>query len=138
MHLSSPITGTRIKAFFAILLIAPVAGAQTHIVSPADLRQAVELKSQQRAQNLKTVNEFLAGPHGEEVLKPAKLSAEQATVAVASLSDPELENLTAKVRQAERQFANNDFAGGHGTEILIIWVLVLASVAVIIYFVVAH
>lgn len=134
MHLSSGVRIRRIRVLFAILLFAPVVAAQTHIVSPAELRQAVETKSHQRNQNLKTVSQFLAGPHGEEVLKSAKLSAEQARAAVGALSDEELENLTAKVQQAERQFAENDFAGGRSTLAWIVLVLILAFTAFIIYF----
>jgi len=90
------------KVVAIVLLYATLAqdmSAQTHVVSPAELRQAVEQRSHQREQNLETVRRFMAGPHGDEVRKSAKLTSEQVTAAVASLNDQELEALTGKVKQ---------------------------------------
>jgi len=119
--------------FLAALLAAPSLAAQSHIVSSAELHEAVEAKSYQREQNLQQVSCFLAGPHGEEVLHSAKLSMQEATDAVAHLSDEELDRLAAKTQEAERLFAENDFAGGRSAVAWVLLAVLLAFIAFVVY-----
>ena len=137
MHFGSGMTSSNIRVVAVVLLYTVLArdlSAQTHVVSLAELRQAVELRSHQREQNMKTVNGFMAGPHGEEVRQSARLTSQQVTAAVASLNDQELEALSRKVTQAEQHFAAHDFVGGSRESVAIIAALAVAFAAIIIGF----
>ncbi|MGZ7103583.1 MAG: hypothetical protein ACXVJ1_16215 [Candidatus Angelobacter sp.] len=136
MHFGPGITRGNVKVVAVALLYATLPwdmSAQTHVVSPAELRQAVEQRSHQRERSLESVKTIMAGPHGNEVRKSAKLTSEQVTAAVASLNDEELEALTGKVKQAEQQFAANDFVGGNSTVAWIVVIIGLAVLALVFY-----
>lgn len=105
--------------------------AQSHVVSPADLRKSVTDASQTRQQNITTLRQFLSSPVAGKALASAKIDPQQVQTAVSTLDDQELAQLAARADKAQA-----DFAAGTLSErdllliVLAIAVLVLIIVAV--------
>jgi hypothetical protein len=111
--------------FMVLLTIPPDVLAQQHVVSPADLQKEAANATQNRQQNLETLQKFLSTPQAEKALKSAKVDAQQIKTAVSMLSDDDLAQLSARSVKAQ-----NDFAGGRLSDRDLIWIIV-AVVALI-------
>lgn len=79
--------------------------AQSHVVSPADLQKHATEASQARHKNVENLTKFMASPGSEKALKAAQMDPAQVKIAVASLSDAELANLSARADKAQADFA---------------------------------
>ncbi len=102
--------------------------AQSHVVSPADLRKSVADASQTRQQNLETVRQFLSSPTAEKALKSANMDPQQVTTAVSSLNDQDLSKLASRASQAQKDFA----AGSLSDRDLILIILAIAVLVLLI------
>jgi hypothetical protein len=123
-----------VRLFTACLLVAlfafpPNGGAQTHVVSPSDLQKAAVAATQIRQSNRDNVMQFLSSPAAEKALRSAHIDAARVKVAVSSLNDQELAQISARVDKAKA-----DFAAGNLTDrdLLIILLAIVALVLIIV------
>jgi hypothetical protein len=103
--------------------------AQSHVVSPADLQNAVIATTQARQKNVETIRQFVSSPTAEKALKSAHIDAKQVKDAVSRLSDSELSQLAARANKAQA-----DFAGGRlsDRDLIIILVAIAALILIIV------
>jgi hypothetical protein len=102
--------------------------AQSHVVSPADLQNAVVASTQARQKNIETIRQFVSSPTAEKALKSAHINAQQVKDAVSRLSDSELSQLAARAGKAQADFA----AGSLSDRDLIIILVAIAALILII------
>ena len=102
--------------------------AQSHVVSPADLQNAVIATTQARQKNVETSRQFVSSPTAEKALKSAHIDAKQVKDAVSRLSDSELSQLAARASKAQADFA----AGRLSDRDLIIILVAIAALILII------
>jgi hypothetical protein len=121
-----------LKAFF--LLFLPLAGisaeqaVQTHVVSPAELRNQAVTAAQTRRHDLETIDRFLSMPRAAKALEAAGIDRANLKTAVAVLNDKELAQLAARSEQAQA-----DFAAGRMTDRDLLLILIgLAALILII------
>jgi hypothetical protein len=117
-------------AGIAMLISAAPAEAQKHVVSPAELHQQLLDVSRTRAANIEKLSDFFASPQADHALRRAHLNPVQVQVAISTLSDQELAQMSARATQAQRDFA----AGALSDRDLII---ILVGIAVLILIIVA-
>ena len=103
--------------------------AQSHVVSPADLQNAVIATTQARQKNVETIRQFVSSPTAEKALKSAHIDAKQVKDAVSRLSDSELSQLAARASKAQA-----DFVGGRlsDRDLIIILVAIAALILIIV------
>ncbi len=111
-----------------VFLIPQDSIAQSHIVSPADLQNALTASTQARQKNIETVRQFVSSPMAEKALKSAHLDANHVKDAVSRLSDSELAQLAARSSKAQADFA----AGRLSDRDLIIILVAIAALILII------
>jgi hypothetical protein len=104
--------------------------AQAHVVSPADLQNAIVAATQARQREVETIRQFLSSPAAEKALKSARMDPTQVKQAVSSLSDQELAQLASRAQKAQA-----DFAAGNLSERDLL--IILIAIAVIILIIVA-
>ena len=102
--------------------------AQSHVVSPADLQNAVIATTQARQKNVETIRQFVSSPTAEKALKSAHIDAKQVKDAVSRLSDSELSQLAARASKTQADFA----AGRLSDRDLIIILVAIAALILII------
>jgi hypothetical protein len=112
----------------ALLGIPGSLPAQTHVVSPADLRKEAAAASTTRQHNMETINGFLSSPKVEEALGKAGLDPAQLKTAVSTLNDEELARLAARAQKAQTDLA----AGRMSDRDLIIILICIAALILII------
>ncbi len=116
----------------ALLPIPQDVFAQDHVVSTADLHQAVVAAAQTRQNNLVKVQNFFATDQARKALQSAHLPYQKVQKAVASLNDAELARLAARTDQMQK-----DFAAGNLTNQQITYIIIALATAVIILIIVA-
>jgi hypothetical protein len=120
-----------IATVLVALFIVPMdALAQSHVVSPADLRKEAVAASQVRQHNLESVQRLLSTPTAEKAMRSAKIDPQQVKTAVSTLDDQELAQLAARADKAQA-----DFSAGNLSERDL--VLIILAVAVLILIIVA-
>jgi hypothetical protein len=123
----------RVATAFVLALVFAIPQslvAQAHIVSPADLQNAMVAATQAHQRDVETIRQFLSTPAAEKALKSAHMDPAQVKQAVSSLSDQELSQLASRAEKAQADFA----AGNIGERDLLI---ILIAVAVLILIIVA-
>ena len=116
---------------YALLTVIAVSAsllAQTHVVSPTDLRKEAASASDARRHNLETVNGFLSSPRAQDVLGKTGIDPAQVRTAIAALNDQELAQLAARSEKAQADFA----AGRLSDRDLIIVLIGIAALILII------
>ncbi|MEO8098196.1 MAG: hypothetical protein ABI811_10885 [Acidobacteriota bacterium] len=113
-------------------VLVPVIGgtsfaAETHVVSPTEMRQAAVSATQTRQQNVEAVNSFLSSPKAQQVIESSAMNMTQVKAAVAALDDQDLAKLAAQSAQAQ-----NDFAAGRISDRDLLWIVVGIAVLVLI------
>lgn len=108
---------------------ATSASAQSHVVSPSDLRKEAVAASSARQHNLETINDFLTLPKAEEVLANVGIDPSELRTAVSSLNDQEVARLAARTERAQADFAAGRFTD---RDLLIILVGIAALILIII------
>lgn len=122
------ITAAALVAFFAIPNNA-VAQAANHVVSPSDLAKATVDASQQRQQNIDTLNQFFSSSRAQQALESAHMNPQQVQKAVSGLSDEELAQLANRANKAQMDFAAGNMSDH---DLLIILICIAALVLVIV------
>ena len=122
------ITAAALVAVFAIPINA-VAQAANHVVSPSDLAKATVDASQQRQQNIDTLNQFLSSSRAQQALESAHMNPQQVQKAVSGLSDEELAQLANRANKAQMDFAAGNMSDH---DLLIILICIAALVLVIV------
>ena len=122
------IMAAALVAVFAIPNNA-VAQAANHVVSPSDLAKATVDASQQRQQNIDTLNQFFSSEKAQRALESAHMNPQQVQKAVSGLSDEELAQLSSRASKAQSDFAAGNFSGH---DLLIILVCIAALVLIIV------
>jgi hypothetical protein len=102
--------------------------AQAHVVSPAELQQAVAAATRARQHNLQAVAGFLSSPKAEKALRSAHMDSRRVNDAVSSLSDEELARLASRAEKAQIDVA----AGRLSDRDLLLVLLGLAALILII------
>ena len=103
--------------------------AQSHVVSPADLQNALVASTQARQQNIETIRQFVSSPTAEKALKSAHIDAKQVKDAVSRLSDSELSQLAARASKAQADFAAGRLSD---RDLIIILVAIVALILIIV------
>jgi acyl-CoA synthetase (AMP-forming)/AMP-acid ligase II len=103
--------------------------SQDHVVSSADLQKQTAASANLRQQNIQTLQKTFSNPKVESALKAANMDASQVKTAVATLSDGELAQLTARANHAQQ-----DFSGGRmdDRDLLLILVAIAALILIIV------
>jgi hypothetical protein len=126
---------TRVRSIFPFLLtsllaftlFAPISpAAQDHVVSLADLHQAVNSAAQQRQANISQVKNFFSSKPVEKTLKSAHLDAVQIQKAIPTLSDQELAQLSSQTKKVQ-----SDFAAGSLTNQQLTYIIIALGTAVL-------
>ncbi|HEV2201993.1 MAG TPA: PA2779 family protein [Bryobacteraceae bacterium] len=130
MKLSRVWKSACVALFILIPLLAMPAGlrAQTHVVSPEDLKKAAVAATTARQHNLETINSFLSSPQMEKALVSAGIDSAQVKTAVSTLNDQELARLAARSEKAQADFA----AGNLSERDLLFLLLGIAALILII------
>jgi hypothetical protein len=105
---------------------APVAHAQSHLVSPQALQQQAQAATAARQQNIQTLTKFLSTPVAEQAMKTAKVDPVQVRTAVPTLSNQDLANLASRATKAQQ-----DFAAGFITTGMLLVIIIAVAVAII-------
>jgi len=120
-----------LAAVLAVLLIAPAAQAQTHVIGKAALSQAVQQRVSQDQADRAAIVSLLQRPEVKQIASQAGLSLEKAEAAVSTLNGQDLRDLAAQSRQVQ-----NDLAGGASTivisttTIIIVLLIIILIVAI--------
>jgi hypothetical protein len=122
----------RFTIYFLLVLIAiqSILSAQTHIVSPADLQNAVVAATDARQRNMETTIGFLSSTNAQKVLGSVGIDPAQVKTAVSSLNDQELARLAERIEKVQA-----DFAAGKMSDRDLIWILI--GIAALILIIVA-
>lgn len=121
---------TVLAGVLAVLLFAPIARAQDHLVSPDALQQKVQANAATRQQNIDTVTNFLSSPIAERAMKSHHYDPVKVRSAIPTLSDEELANLASRASDAQQKFAGGILGVGVLT-LLILIIVVIIVVAVV-------
>jgi len=108
-------------------LLPQSAKAEEHIVSSSDLHKAIQDRSDSRQANFNQVDNFFRSSEAQQALREAKLDPQQVRTAISSLSDEDLARLAAKTTQAQ-----NDFAAGNLTHKQVTYVIIAATIVLIV------
>lgn len=116
-----------LAALLAVLLFAPAARAQDHLVSPDALQQRVQTNAAARQQNIQAVTNFLSSPIAERAMRTNHYDPVKVRTAIPTLSDQELSDLASRARDAQQQFA----AGFLGIGMLFLIILIIVVIIVV-------
>ena len=111
------------------LLVLPpnTFSAQDHVVSAAELRQALQMASEKRHNDIKAVREFFGADVVKKSLNVAHLDLQKIQTAVSVLSDEELGQLAGRVHAAQKEMV----AGALTNEQLTYVVIALAAAVLV-------
>lgn len=128
---------SKINSTISVLLIVLLASmpgllAQSQVVVPQELRQAVVDSSEVRQQKIEKIQGFFSSEPVREALSTTDIDVRQVQDAVPFLSAQELSQLEARVNQVEQ-----DIVGGALTNQEITYILIALATAVIILIIVA-
>ena len=112
-----------------VFLIPQDSIAQSHVVSPADLQNALTASTQERQKNIEAVRQFISTPVAEKALKSAHIDAKQVKDAIPQLSDGELAQLAARANKAQAEFAAGRLTD---RDLIIILVAIVALILIIV------
>lgn len=104
--------------------------AQTHVMSPADLKSAMITATTTRQHNQETVSVLLSSPEVEKAFAAAGIDAARVTTAVSALDDQDLARLAARAETVQA-----DFAAGRITDRDLL--LIVVGIAVLVLVIVA-
>jgi len=116
-----------------VLLIPQFVAAQTPVVSPSELQQAVAAAAKTRQKNLDDVRSFFAQETTRAALKAGKIDYQKVDRAVATMSPEELARLAEKTNQIQK-----DFAAGALTNQQLTYIVIALGTAVLVLLIVAH
>ena len=116
----------------AILLVAPAAHAQSHVIDKSALAKAVADRVGQDRADREAILSLLRQDDVKVIAAKAGLSVEKATAAVSMLHGNDLRDLASQARQAQ-----NDLAGGASTIVISTTTIIIILLIVILIVVIA-
>lgn len=119
---------TALTVFSATSMPQAAMAAESHVVPLAELQQSAQAKQKSRAQNLKDLNRVLSLPQSQEALGKAEVNPEHVRIAIASLSDQELDKLAQKARTAEQEVEGGIIVGLLALIGLVVVIIVVLAV----------
>jgi hypothetical protein len=102
------------------------ASQDQHLVSPDQLQQQVQNSTATRQQNIDTLNQFVSTPEAAKAMKDAKIDPVRVKTAIPTLSNAELANLSARAQHAQQ-----DFAAGRLSNLMIGLIIVLVVLVIL-------
>jgi hypothetical protein len=120
-----------LAVILAVLFMAPVAGAQDHVIGTSALNKAVQDRVSREQADREVILSLLQRAEVRDIAARAGLSLDKAEAAVSTLQGQDLEQAAAQARQVQ-----NDLAGGASTivisttTIIIILVLLIIIIAI--------
>ena len=101
--------------------------ADDHIVSSQTLKQNLETSSATRQTNIATLTNFMSTPLAEKAMRDAKIDPVQVQGAIPTLSDRELQNLSARATDTQQKFS----AGVLGVGLVTLIVVLIAIIIIV-------
>ena len=115
------------------LVIPQIARSQPQIVSPSEMRQAIERSAEIRQKNLAQVRSFFSSEPAKAALKSARIDYQKVQRAVSTLTADELTRLAARTHTIQKDYA----AGALSNQELTYIVIALAAAVVVLVVVAA-
>ena len=119
-----------VSVLIPLIALAPGLAAQTHVVSPADLKSAAVAATNVRQNNLETIHRLVSSAQMAHAFRTAGINTTQVKTAVSALNDQELARLAARSEKAQA-----DFAAGRITDRDLL--LIVVGIAVLVLIIVA-
>ena len=116
----------------ALLLVAPAAQAQTHVISKADLAKALAARVQQDQTDRAAIVSLLQRDEVRTIATRAGLPLDKAVAAVSVLQGDDLRELAAQARQAD-----SDLAGGASTVVISTTTIIIVLLIIILIVLIA-
>jgi hypothetical protein len=116
----------------AVLLMAPMASAQNHVIGKAALDNAVQERVSRDQADREAILSLLQRAEVREIAAKAGLSLDKAPAAVSTLQGSELAQAAAQARQIQ-----NDLAGGASTIVISTTTIILVLLIIILIVLVA-
>jgi hypothetical protein len=110
----------------AVLLVAPVASAQDHVIGKSALDNAVQERVSRDQADREAILSLLERAEVRDIAEKAGLSLEKAPAAVSALQGDELAQAAAQARQVQ-----NDLAGGASTVVISTTTIIIVLLLVI-------
>jgi hypothetical protein len=115
-----------------VLLAAPAAQAQSHVVSKADLAKAVAERVRQDQADRDAIVSLLQRQEVRTIAAKAGLSVDKAAAAVSVLQGDDLRELASQARQVQ-----NDLAGGASTIVISTTTIIIVLLIIILIVLIA-
>lgn len=115
----------------ALLLMAPAANAQNHVIGKAALDEAVQQRVRQERADREVILSLLERPDVREIAATAGLSIEKAQTAVTMLHGNDLQQAARQARQAQDGLAGGASTVTISTTTIIIVLLIIILIVVI-------
>ena len=116
----------------ALLLMAPAAGAQDHVITNSALDKAVQDRVRQEQADREAIVSLLQRSEVRDIAAKAGLSLDKAQAAVSTLQGKDLQRAAQQARQVE-----NDLAGGATTVVISTTTIIIILLIVILIVVIA-
>ncbi len=117
----------------ALLIMAPAAGAQDHVIGKAALDQAVQQRVSQEQADREAILKLLQRQDVRDIAAAAGLSIEKAETAVTMLHGKDLQQAAQQARQAQ-----DSLAGGASTIVISTTTVIIVLLIIILIVVVAN
>jgi hypothetical protein len=121
-----------LAVLLAVLLVAPAAQAQTHVIGKSALAEAVQQRVSQEQADREAIVTLLQRPEVKQIAAQAGLSLQKAEAAVSTLNGQDLSELAAQARQVQ-----NDLAGGASTVVISTTTIIIVLLIVILIVLIA-
>lgn len=121
-----------LAVLLAVLVSAPVASAQNHVIGKSALDQAVQERAARDQADREAIRTLLERQDVREVARQAGLSIEKATAAVATLQGDDLRQVASQARHV-----NNELAGGATTIVITTTTIIIILLIVILIILIA-
>jgi len=105
--------------------------AQTHVVSPNELRDDAANPAATRRANEEAVRHLLSSGAGKQAMKSAHVDYQKIEKAIGQLDDEELGKLADRSRQAESDFAAGFISPKHLAELILVIVVVVVIIVLV-------
>ena len=116
-----------LAVLLAVLVSAPVANAQQHVIGKSALDQAVQERVARDQADRDAIMTLLKRQEVKQVAQQAGLSIEKATAAVATLEGDDLRQVASQARDV-----NNELAGGATTVVITTTTIIIILLIVIV------
>lgn len=110
-----------------VLILAPAAHAQDHVITPEELDRMAQEAAQTRQKHLERVARFFSSEAAQKALGKQGVNSEKVRKAAMLLGDEELDRLARQVEKVESDFA----AGALSNEQLTYIVIALAAAVIV-------